>query len=90
MPTVSIPAALRPQVDGQSDITAPGATVGEVLIGLKAKYPAFGQRLYKTETELNRFINVYINNEDIRFLENLDTPVTDRDEIAIIPAIAGG
>lgn len=90
MPTVTIPAALRPQVEGQSEVQAPGATVGEVLSGLKARYPAFGQRLYKAEGELNRFINVYVNNEDIRFLENLATPVSERDEVAIIPAIAGG
>ena len=90
MPNVTIPAALRPQVDNQSDIKVEGATVGAVLTKLKAQYPAFGARLYKTETELNRFINVYVNNEDIRFTDGLDTPVADRDEIAIIPAIAGG
>jgi molybdopterin converting factor small subunit len=88
--TIQIPAALRPQVDNQPTLAAPGGTVGEVLHTLKVRYPEFGQRLYKTEDELNRFINVYLNDEDIRFLDNLQTPVKAGDELAIIPAIAGG
>lgn len=90
MPIVSIPAALRPQVDGQSEITVAGASVGELLLTLKAQYPAFGAKLYKADGELNRFVNVYVNNEDIRFMDDLETKVADRDEVAIIPAIAGG
>ena len=90
MSIVSIPAALRPQVDGLSEVTVSGATVGELLLKLKAQYPAFGAKLYKTDGELNRFINVYVNNEDIRFMDDLETKITDRDEVAIIPAIAGG
>ncbi len=90
MPQVSIPAALRPQVDGQSEIAVEGATVGAILVQLKVQYPAFGARLYKADGELNRFINVYVNNEDIRFTDGLETPVSAKDEIAIIPAIAGG
>lgn len=88
--TVQIPTALRPQVGNQAAVQAEGSTVGEVLSGLKAKYPEFGQRLYKTDTELNRFINVYVNDEDIRFLDNLDTPVKPGDDVSIVPAIAGG
>lgn len=88
--TVSIPTALRPQVGDQATVDAPGATVSEVLGHLKTQYPEFGQRLYKGDNELNRFINVYVNDEDIRFLENLDTPIKPGDELAIVPAIAGG
>jgi molybdopterin converting factor small subunit len=87
---VEIPTALRGQVDGQASIDVPGSTVGEVLGKLKADYPDFGAKLYKAEGELNRFINVYINDEDIRFLDNLDTSVKAGDQIAIVPAIAGG
>ena len=88
--TVTIPTALRPQVGDQAIIDVPGGTVGEVLGTLKRQYPEFGQRLYKSDDELNRFINVYVNDEDIRFLENLDTPLKGGDELSIVPAIAGG
>ncbi len=88
--TVQIPTALRPQVDNHDTITIAGTSVGEVLSGLSSRYPEFGKRLYKSEDELNRFINVYVNDEDIRFMENLDTPLKDGDELSIVPAIAGG
>jgi len=88
--TVQIPTALRPQVGDQASLEMTGATVKEILSTLRGKYPELGQRLYKSENELNRFINIYLNDEDIRFLENLDTPVKDGDELSIIPAIAGG
>lgn len=88
--TVQIPTPLRPQVGGQSAVQAEGSTVGEVLGQLKAKYPEFGARLYKGEGELNRFINVYVNDEDIRFLDNLGTPLKAGDDVSIVPAIAGG
>ena len=90
---VSIPAALRPQVDGQEHVAARGDTVGEILGTLRERYPDFGKRLYQGDGEdaqLNRFINVYVNDEDIRFMDGLDTPVKDSDELAIVPAIAGG
>ena len=87
---VSIPTALRPQVGDQATIDAPGATVGEVLGKLKQDYPEFGQRLFKSDSELNRFINVYVNDEDIRFLDNLNTVVQPGDDVSIVPAIAGG
>ena len=88
--TISIPTALRPQVGDQESIEASGPTVGDVLGSLKDQYPEFGKRLYKSDTELNRFINVYVNDEDIRFLENLQTPLKSGDEVSIVPAIAGG
>lgn len=88
--TVRIPSALRPQVDNQASLEVAGNTVGQVLGTLNEQYPDFGKRLFKTDTELNRFINVYLNDEDIRFLENLDTSVKAGDELSIVPAIAGG
>ena len=88
--TVRIPQALRPQVGDQESLEVAGSTVGDVLGTLKNDYPEFGNRLYKSDGELNRFINVYLNDEDIRFLDSLDTPVKSGDEVAIIPAIAGG
>lgn len=87
---VEIPTALRPQVNDQESVAVVGSTVGELLGKLKADYPDFGARLYKADDELNRFINVYLNDEDIRFLDNLQTPVKAGDQVAIIPAIAGG
>jgi molybdopterin converting factor small subunit len=89
MPTVSIPTPLRPHAGGLDSVSAPGATVGEVLRQVVTAHPDLRDRLFDGE-EIRRFVNVYVNNEDIRFLEELDTAVTDRDEIAIIPAIAGG
>ena len=88
--TVQIPTALRPQVGGHATLEIEGQTVGEILTNLCGQYPELGERLYKSENELNRFINVYLNDEDIRFLSDQDTPAKAGDELSIIPAIAGG
>ncbi|MEX1016886.1 MAG: MoaD/ThiS family protein [Phycisphaeraceae bacterium] len=88
--TIHIPTALRPQVNDQESVEVPASTVGEALGTLKTQYPDFGKKLYKTDDQLNRFINVYLNDEDIRFLDNLDTPLKGGDEVSIVPAIAGG
>lgn len=88
--TVRIPTALRPQVGDQESLLVAGSTVGAVLDSLNSDYPEFGKRLYKAENEINRFINVYVNDEDIRFLDNLNTPLKPGDEVSIVPAIAGG
>lgn len=89
--TVTIPAALRPQVEGQEAVTAQGETIGSVLDALKGQYPSFGEKLFPAgDATMNRSINVYINEEDIRFLDNLDTKVAERDQVDIILAIAGG
>ncbi|MFG0248700.1 MAG: ubiquitin-like small modifier protein 1 [Phycisphaeraceae bacterium JB051] len=87
---VAIPTALRGQVDGQSQLEIPGESVKAVLESINTQYPDLGKRLFKTEGELNRFINIYVNDEDIRFLDNLDTQLKAGDELAIVPAIAGG
>ena len=88
--TVRIPTALRPQVGDQESHAVAGDTVGTVLDTMNSDYPEFGKKLFKTEGEINRFINVYVNDEDIRFMENLQTPVKPGDEVSIVPAIAGG
>jgi len=88
--TVRIPTALRPQVGDQESLDVAGSTVQQVLGSLNTQYPDFGKRLYKSDNEINRFINIYVNDEDIRFLENLQTPLKPGDEVSIVPAIAGG
>ena len=88
--TVRIPTALRPQAGNNTSLDLPGASIREVLGSLTGEYPELGQRLFKGENELNRFINVYVNDEDIRFLNSLDTPIKPGDEVSIVPAIAGG
>ena len=88
--TVLIPTALRPQVEDQDSIAIAGTSVKEVLGSLTDRYPDLGKRLFKGDNEVNRFINLYVNDEDIRFLENLDTAVKSGDELSIVPAIAGG
>ncbi len=87
---VSIPTPLRNLTQNQDVIQANGATVGEVIKDLEAKFPGIGERLLDANGEIRRFVNFYLNGEDIRFLQNQTTPVKDSDEISIVPAIAGG
>jgi molybdopterin converting factor small subunit len=89
MPLVRIPTPLRPQAGGADRCEAAGTTVGEVLTNLCATHPGLKHRLFDGE-ELRRFVNVYVNNEDIRYLDDIATPVAEKDEVAIIPAVAGG
>jgi sulfur-carrier protein len=89
MPVVRIPTPLRPHAGGLDRVEAAGATVGEILGHLGTQYPAIRERLFDGD-ELRRFVNVYVNNEDIRYLEELATPVAANDEVSIIPAVAGG
>jgi sulfur-carrier protein len=87
---VRIPSPLRSYTNGADVVEAGGQNVGEVLNNLKQQASGIETRLFKGEGQLNRFVNVYLNDEDIRFLQNLDTPVKEGDEISIVPAIAGG
>jgi MoaD family protein len=89
MPVIRIPTPLRPHAGGHDRVEAAGATVGALLDQLGAQYPALRERLFEG-SELRRFVNVYVNNEDIRYLEDLATPVSPADEVSIIPAVAGG
>ena len=87
---IRIPSPLRTYTNGADIVEADGGSVGEVLNSLKSRAAGIEQRLFKGEGQLNRFVNVYVNDEDIRFLKNLETPVKEGDEISIVPAIAGG
>jgi molybdopterin converting factor small subunit len=89
MAVVRIPTPLRPHAGGLDRVEASGSTVGEILGDLTSRHPALRERLFDGE-ELRRFINVYVNNEDIRYLDELATPVAPGDEVSIIPAVAGG
>jgi molybdopterin converting factor small subunit len=89
MPQVRIPTPLRPHSGGLDVVDAKGSTVGEVLGHLGEQYPALRDRIFEG-AELRRFVNVYVNNEDIRYLDDLATAVADKDEVSIIPAVAGG
>jgi molybdopterin synthase sulfur carrier subunit len=87
---VRIPSPLRSYTNGIDIVETEGASVGDVLNSLKEKAPGIETRLFKGPNQLNRFVNIYVNDEDIRFLTNLETPVKAGDEISIVPAIAGG
>jgi molybdopterin converting factor small subunit len=89
MPQVRIPTPLRPHAGGHDVVAASGSTVGEVLGDLGTQYPALRDRIFEG-AELRRFVNVYVNNEDIRYLDELATAVAENDEVSIIPAVAGG
>ncbi|WP_165231467.1 ubiquitin-like small modifier protein 1 [Aquisphaera insulae] len=89
MPLVRIPTPLRPHAGGSDRCESAGTTVGEVLNSLGATHPGLKDRLFDGD-ELRRFVNVYVNNEDIRYLDDLATPVAEKDEVSIIPAVAGG
>mgnify|MGYP000106111297 CR=1 FL=1 len=87
---VRIPSPLRGYTNGADSIEVEASTVGEALGLLKDRAAGIETRLFKAPGQLNRFVNVFLNDEDIRFLSNLDTPVKSGDEISIVPAIAGG
>jgi molybdopterin synthase sulfur carrier subunit len=88
--TVKVPSVLRPNVGGARELDVAGATVGEVLDGLVAQFPALREQLLTEDGELNRFVNVYLNGQDVRYLDGRATPVEDRDEVRLLPAMAGG
>ncbi|MCC6998281.1 MAG: MoaD/ThiS family protein [Deltaproteobacteria bacterium] len=90
MATVRISTPLRKLTNGQEEVKAEGATIGAVLADLEKNFPGIKERLCDESGQVRRFVNIFANEEDIRFLANLDTPVKDSDEISIVPAIAGG
>ena len=90
MATVRIPPVLRPKTGGQAEVEAAGNDVGEVLRSLTGEYPDTGAQLFGDDGELNRYVNVYLNDEDVRVLDGLDTPVGEGDSLVILPAMAGG
>ena len=90
MATIRIPPVLRPAVGGEREITAQGASVGEVLRAVVAEHPATETQLFGADGELNRYVNVYLNDEDVRVLDGLETSVGADDTLVILPAMAGG
>jgi len=86
---VSIPTALRQFADGNGSLSVEAATVGDALQALAAQHPALGKQLM-LNGQLRNFVNVYLNDDDVRYLQGMETPIAERDEISIIPAIAGG
>lgn len=87
---VLIPTPLRKLTENQDTVAIEAATVDEMVQGLEVKFPGFGQRLRDENGELRRFINIYVNDEDIRFLKGKETALKDGDNVSIVPAIAGG
>jgi molybdopterin converting factor small subunit len=88
--TVRVPTTLRTLTGGASEVAVDGATVGDVLKSLEGVHPGFAERLLDGEGGLRRFVNVFVADDDVRFLEGLDTPVPDGETVSIIPAVAGG
>jgi molybdopterin converting factor small subunit len=88
--TVRVPAQLRTLTGGAGEVGVDGSTVGEALKALDAVHPGFGERLFDESGALRRFVNVFLADEDVRFLEGLDTPVADGQTLSIVPAVAGG
>ncbi len=90
MATIRIPPVLRPSVGGEREVEADGATVGEVLASLVEAHPATREQLFGDDGDLNRYVNIYLNDEDVRVLSGLATAVTEADSLVILPAMAGG
>jgi molybdopterin synthase sulfur carrier subunit len=90
MATIRIPPVLRPSVGGEREVTASGESVGDVLRALTDAHPETQGQIFGADGDLNRYVNVYLNDEDVRVLEGLETPVAERDALVILPAMAGG
>jgi molybdopterin converting factor small subunit len=88
--SVRVPTILRTYTAGESEVSASGATLAEVLDDLDANYSGIKARVLDDEGNLRRFVNVYVGNDDVRFLDNLQTPTPDGTQISVIPAVAGG
>ncbi|NDC79398.1 MAG: MoaD/ThiS family protein, partial [Chitinophagia bacterium] len=85
-----IPAPLRKLTNNQEEVPATGTNLGAILDELNRTYPGFGERILDEQGEIRRFVNIFVNDEDVRFLQERKTPVNDADVISIVPAIAGG
>ncbi len=90
MATIKIPPVLRPSTGGEKEVSADGSDVGAVLDALAATHPDTKGQLFGEDGTLNRYVNVYLNDEDVRVLDGLDTGVKDSDTLVILPAMAGG
>ncbi len=90
MTTIRIPTPLRPYTNSQAEVPVTGATVGAVLGDLTRQYPSLKQHLYNDGGQLRAFVNIFLNDEDIRHIRGTETPVQERDRLMIVPSIAGG
>jgi sulfur-carrier protein len=90
MATIKIPPVLRPSTNGEKEVSADGGDVGAVLSALADQHPSTKSQLFGEGGDLNRYVNVYLNDEDVRVLQGLETPVGDSDTLVILPAMAGG
>ena len=88
--SVRLPTVLRPHANGEARVDATGATVAEVVSDLVDRFPGVKPNLLADDSSLHRFVNVYVNDEDVRYLDKLDTALSDGDELSILPAVAGG
>jgi molybdopterin converting factor small subunit len=90
MATVRIPPVLRPSVGGEKELDADGTSVGEILNAVAERHPQTRPQLFSPDGGLNRYVNVYLNDEDVRVLDGLETQVGESDTLVILPAMAGG
>ena len=88
--SVRLPTVLRPHAGGESKVATKGDTIADVVEDLVAKFPGIGPNILTENGDIQKFVNVYVNDEDVRYLDKLDTKVSDGDEVAILPAVAGG
>jgi molybdopterin synthase sulfur carrier subunit len=87
---VRLPTVLRSHAGGASVVTVDGATIGDVLGKLVAEYPGLAGQVIQADGTLHKFVNIYVNDDDVRYLDGVDTPVPDGAEVSILPAVAGG
>ncbi len=87
---IRIPTIMRPHTGGQSKVAANGATVGELIADLVAQFPGIAGQIVTPDGALHKFVNVYLNDDDVRYIGKLDAPVKDGDVMSILPAVAGG
>ncbi len=90
MAILRIPTPLRPYTNGQAEIALQGKTVGDLIQGLTAQYPTLRAQIFNGQGELRPFVHLFINDEDIRQLQGLETPIAENDRLMLIPSIAGG
>ena len=90
MPTIRIPTPLRKLTNNEEVVNSTGTTIGAVLEELNTNYPGLGERILDENGVIRRFVNIFVNDEDVRFLQEKETPLKETDEVSIVPAIAGG
>jgi molybdopterin converting factor small subunit len=90
MANVRVPAMLRPTVGGERSVAAQGRTLRELILDLDRRHPGFAGQLLEPSGQQRSFVNIYVNDDDVRYLSGLDTPVAEGDVVSILPAVAGG